>query len=412
LDLIRRCGSLSVRVLLALLPAAAACGGGDSRQAALVAVRFETASPDHPASRDAAVATGLDRRTAAALARLAPRAAEWERIFPVYVGEELPHAGEERPAVLGEYSLEERSVRFEPRFPFVRGQSYHALWLQPGSGEESARATLRLSSADGAGTTRVTAVYPTADELPENLLRLYVEFSAPIGREGAVERIRLVGPDGPLERPFVAPHVPLWNEAGDRLTLLLDPGRIKRGVGPHDALGAVLRQGAEYRLEVDAGMLDGEGRRLAAPFTRTFRVGPPDRLPPEPRGWALIAPRDRAGALTLEFPEPLDHALLARALRVEDAAGAMIAGQGAAGPGERSWTFRPAGAWPAGALRVIVDPALEDPAGNSVGRPFETRLGEPVPPGAQPAPVVLEFVVGAALLEIGRGEREIETSRG
>ena len=37
-----------------------------------------------------------------------------------------------------------------------------------------------------------------------------------------------------------------------RLTLLFHPGRVKRGVGPNEALGPPLRSGETFRLVVDA----------------------------------------------------------------------------------------------------------------------------------------------------------------
>lgn len=43
----------------------------------------------------------------------------------------------------------------------------------------------------------------------------------------------------------------LWDPEGRRLTLFLHPGRIKRGVAMHEALGLALRPGRRYRLVVD-----------------------------------------------------------------------------------------------------------------------------------------------------------------
>ena len=237
----------------------------------------------------------------------------------------------------------------------------------------------------------MTAVFPSASALPENLLRFYVHYSAPMSREGALDHVRLVGPDGPVAMPFAAPELSLWNGARDRLTLILDPGRTKRGVGPHLEHGRVLSAGAEYTLEIDAGMLDGAGRRLAEPFAKRFRVVPADHRSPEPVAWELLPPAGRRDTVTLRFAETVDHALLLSALRVLGPTGEPLEGEVGIDDGERSWSFRPAGDWPPGTCRLVVDAILEDPSGNRVGRSFESPAGRRV--GGAAEPVVLEFDV-------------------
>ena len=41
-------------------------------------------------------------------------------------------------------------------------------------------------------TTRVAAIYPSRDLLPENLLHFYIYFSAPMSRGEAYQRITLI----------------------------------------------------------------------------------------------------------------------------------------------------------------------------------------------------------------------------
>ena len=43
-----------------------------------------------------------------------------------------------------------------------------------------------------------------------------------------------------------------------------------------------------------------------------------------------------------------------------------------------SWSFRPAGGWPAGEYKLMIDTRLEDVCGNRVGRPFEVDVFKPV----------------------------------
>jgi hypothetical protein len=76
----------------------------------------------------------------------------------------------------------------------------------------------------------------------------------------------------------------------------------------------------------------------------------------------------------VEFDRPLDHALLEHCLWVNYAAGGALAGRGTTGPEERSWRFEPQSPWEEDRYLVVVDPRLEDLAGNSVIRVFDRDL--------------------------------------
>lgn len=373
-----------------------ACASEKRRDPAPVVVRFETASSDRSGSGDRVTVSGLTSEVLRGIAAAEMTRIEWEAIFPIHVGDPATADGGERPAVLGDYSVDGDVVRFEPRFPFVRGQSYHARWLEPGSRREVARASVQFDLLAGGTPTRVTAIYPSASSLPENLLRFYVHFSAPMSREQAIDSVRLIGPEGPVELPFVAPEHELWNGARDRLTLILDPGRIKRGVGPNIERGPVLTRFAEYRLEIDAGWRDGAGHALAESFSKSFEVVEADRSAPRAESWQLIPPRSPRDVVRLYFQDPLDHAMMLRAIRVESRPGREVAGRVSIGSEERSWSFAPDGEWPAAECRLVVDPALEDPSGNRIGRPFDAEIQSQVG-GEKIEPVELAFVVEHSL---------------
>ena len=85
--------------------------------------------------------------------------------------------------------------------------------------------------------TEVMAIYPTAAEVPRNLLRLYVWFSAPMSEGYAARHVRLAGDAGERLAGALLPGGELWSGDGRRLTLLLDPARIKRGLAAHREAG-------------------------------------------------------------------------------------------------------------------------------------------------------------------------------
>ena len=314
-------------------------------------------------------------------------------------------AGEELPSVLGARRVAGGVLRFRPRFPFRPGMGYRARFdgdafdrltgVQPGT-----TPTLELrfepAAASSVPATRVEAVYPSAETLPENQLRLYVWFSAPMRQRQVADGVRLIdaGSGEPVELPFVEVVDGLWDPSGRRLTLFFHPGRVKRGVGPRHALGPPLRQGHRYRLEIDAGLRDAAGRPLAAGHTKSFAVGPPDRQSPSPAGWRLSAPTTSKDALVVDFPEPLDHELLLRLLEVLDATGAPLAGDVAISRGESRWSFHPSVPWEPGSYRLRVATALEDLAGNTPDRLFDEvteSAREPRPPDR--AWIDLDFIV-------------------
>jgi hypothetical protein len=126
-------------------------------------------------------------------------------------------------------------------------------------------------------------------------------------------------------------------------------------------------------------------------------VGPADEQPLSTLGWRILAPAaGTRDALTITFPEPLDHALLQRALDVSHA-GAPVPGDVGVGPGETQWTFVPRAAWQPGLYTVVVLPILEDLAGNRIGRAFEVRSpGEAVTPeNSQPVSLPFRIAIPA-----------------
>jgi hypothetical protein len=73
----------------------------------------------------------------------------------------------------------------------------------------------------------------------------------------------------------------------------------------------------------------------------------------------------------IDLLEPLDHAIVARGIRVYDADGVEIEGGVALARQEREWRFTPDQIWRAGAYELRVDDVIEDLVGNNVTRPFE-----------------------------------------
>src|SRR5262249_48641390 len=160
-------------------------------------------------------------------------------------------------------------------------------------------------------------------KLPENQLKFYLHFSAPMSRGDVYRHIKLLNAAGkPVELPFLELVDELWDRDAKRLTLLFDPGRIKRGLKPREDLGPVLEEGKSSTLAIDRGWPDAEGNPLKDSFRKPFKVTAREDRRPDPKTWKIEPPpAGTAKPLTVRFPRPMDHALLNRVLWVTDANG-------------------------------------------------------------------------------------------
>ena len=302
-------------------------------------------------------------------------AASPESLLRVYAVTDPSVPGDDSPSMAGEYRRGDGTLVFEPQFPPEPGVTYRAVVRSDG---KSLTADFTASARPAAAVTSVTQVYPTAENLPENLLKFYVHFSAPMRRGHIYDHIKLLAESGKeVDLPFLEIDEELWDPTMTRLTLFIDPGRIKRGVQPLEEVGPALVAGKKFRLVIDAGWKDAAGLPLARSFDKRFEVTPPDRDPPDPEAWKVNAPAPGSVApLTITFPEPMDHALALRMIRVVDAAGKTVEGSAALEDGERRWTFRPDAPLRPGRYAAVVQTTIEDLAGNNIGKPFEVDLAQ------------------------------------
>jgi len=291
----------------------------------------------------------------------------------------------------GRFALVGDEVWFEPRHPFREGTRYSLLW----AGVEVA--SLELPAGDARPVTSVLDIRPTAEAIPRNALRLYVHFSGPMSEGWSGRALRIVDETSGdvLEGALLAMEPELWDPERRRLTVLLDPGRIKRGLRPHQELGYPLHQGRTVVVVVDDAFRDASGRRLTAPASRRYRVGPAVRRRVDPARWGWRWPDGPTDPIRVAFDRPLDHALLHRCIRVLAADGAPVPCLVGVAPGERSVSIRPGGRWEPGApYRVAIDPRLEDLAGNSLQRVFDRDLDRPGDAPGGRDELTIGFIVG------------------
>src|SRR6202790_2504665 len=158
----------------------------------------------------------------------------------------------------------------------------------------------------------VLSIEPSAPVLPSNTLRFYITFDRPA--RGLVHQsgIRLLDSNKrPVENAFMDFGQELWSPDGKRLTVLFDPGKMKRGAEqPHSELSP-LKENENYEIAFGT-------------FQHAFRVGPAIRDKLDPASWTIPTVEAPARTVDIKFDRVMDAALLADQLQVQDDEGRPV----------------------------------------------------------------------------------------
>jgi len=214
----------------------------------LIEVRFREVS-----NSGTVEAVGIDSRLLNKLREKQLSLKQWQRLFPVFVGGTYPADVSEKPPILGTYKIENQAIYFKPRFPFRLRLTHYARfdfiqlyslvdWINR-SGPDFMECTFLLDKPTSIATTTVTNIFPSADVVPANLLKVYIHFSAPMGPGNAHDYVHLLNSrNEEVALPFVEVEEGLWDRDRKRLTLFFHPGRLKRGVAPNLKMGPPFRK--------------------------------------------------------------------------------------------------------------------------------------------------------------------------
>lgn len=295
----------------------------------------------------------------------------WVSLFAVYSGPG------DVPPMVGSYSVEGDSLVFRPQYPLAAGAKYRAVFQAPDG--KPIEAMFNGPPKQTVPMTRVEHIYPSADVLPSNDLKLYIYFSAPMSRGEAWEHVHLLGADGKvLPDIFLEFGQELWDANNQRLTIWFDPGRIKRGLTSNVKLGPPIEEGQRYTLSIDRGWHDARGVPLVEGYKKIFRGGPADRTAPDPQKWRVTAPKSATSEpLIVDFLESMDYVGAQKSLAVSDGEG-LVAGAGVVSRQETRWSFTPRQPWKTGKYRLLVNSALEDLAANKISQLFDMDVFDKV----------------------------------
>lgn len=283
-------------------------------------------------------------------------------------------AGETDTAVLGELVPDGDHVIFWPVVPFTSGTEYEVY--------EDGRSlgTFEIVGIESDDIPKVVALYPTADTVPENLLKMYIQFSHPMQEvNSALDYITVWNDtENRAEDIFLELPTELWNAEHTRLTLWLDPGRIKTDLIPNRELGLPIKRGHRYTLRIAPEWQDRNGHILDAPFTKTFYVGNRDNEKPRINKWELQLPKTGTrDPLVVDFGEHMDAILAMESLVVWNDKNQMFSsGRFELTNNERTLNVIPSMDWVAGTYRLTSRANFEDLAGNNLDRLFDRDLND------------------------------------
>ena len=218
-------------------------------------------------------------------------------------------------------------------------------------------------------------ISPQAKVLPANTLRFYLHF--PRSGEAHFDRDQLWllnEEEQAVPDPFLVLPQELWSVDGRRLTVLMEPGRIKRGLGADPSHEPALAAGRTYSLAVTA---------LGQTARHTFRVSDPVLEAVDETRWRLVSPA--AGSLdpaVVHFDRVMDAALCEDEIAVLTPSGEVAATRVSLAPDGTAARLIPSYPWRTGVHRLVASERLEDVCGNRLGEALDHDLGAGGPPRA------------------------------
>ena len=277
---------------------------------------------------------------------------------------------EETQGILGTRYKDTSSTTFKPLVPFDLETPYTLVYNQQVFFFE-------IDGEDDQAPMVVTSVYPSARQVPTNVLKWYIEFSKPVNPVKIYEHIQFINQDGkPINRSILHLGAPLLSPDGTLLTIWIEPGRQKRMLGPNQHLGSVFEKAQHYTLQIANTLKDARGLPIVASVNHSFTTIEPDRTKPSIAKWQIGNVKARTKQpLEILCGEQLDYGSLVDAFSVSYN-GQSVDGQLKYDSKMNSISFIPEVEWKQGEYTVNVGHQLEDLAGNNLRYLFDRAVEE------------------------------------
>jgi hypothetical protein len=210
-------------------------------------------------------------------------------------------------------------------------------------------------------------ISPQAKVLPANILRFYIHFARPGEAHFDRDHLWLLNEEEQVvQDPFLILSQELWSIDGRRLTVLMEPGRIKRGLGADPSHNPAFAVGRTYTLAATA---------LRQTARHTFRVSDPMLEAIDETCWRVASPRARGfGPAIVHFDRVMDAALCEDEIRVLTPSGEVVQTHALLAPGGTELQLIPSHAWRAEEYRLVISERFEDVCGNRLGESLDHNL--------------------------------------
>lgn len=270
-------------------------------------------------------------------------------------------------AIQGHYTKDAGYLIFKPYFPFESGMTYVVRTMNDKADGTYSYHPFQIGKKEIVEEAKVISIYPSANQLPENLLRFYIYFNTPMKKGQALKYIQLLDEEGNIDRhAFMEFKQELWSADGKRLTVLFDPGRIKRGVSTNELRGPALIEGKRYKLSISGTWQDVHGQQLTINTIKEFVVDNGYRQHLKINDWEIDVPKVNTNeSLTIKFDRIIDHALIQSMITLKNGDN-NLAGNWEILENEQLIRFIPEKKWSEGNYRIMFDSRLEDVAGNNL----------------------------------------------
>lgn len=223
----------------------------------------------------------------------------------------------------------------------------------------------------------VVAVYPSTDKIPVNLLRFYIYFSQPMREGNFLDYIHLLDENGKeITGVFFDNQYELWNEDYTRLTILIDPGRVKTGLAAHEKMGRAFEVGKKYQLHIDKNWQTINGASLDQSFIKEFKGVAAQMEGINQSNWNVELPKSGTKtALKIHFGKALDHISAQRFIVILGKNEKRLEGKVALNEDETVLSFYPSENWQSTSYQILINARLEDIVGNNLNGAFDHKIG-------------------------------------
>ncbi len=219
------------------------------------------------------------------------------------------------------------------------------------------------------------SVFPRADCVPANLLRFHLRFEKPVEVFDVRTDLRLVDKGAGVEQivshPFLDLNDGLWSADGLTLTVMLHPGRIKKGLISNKNLGSAINPSLTYELQIRGAVVNKTNEWWTL---KSFVTSNPIRNPLELALITIVRPdTGTKQALTVKFDRVVDQLAIENLVALTDQKNAIVAIDRELSDSSTTLRLTPRVDWLPGSYSIHFSNEFEDTCGNRLDGAFENN---------------------------------------